>query len=117
ALLADLSQRDLLKKTLVVCMGEFGRTPRINANEGRDHYAKAWSLALAGGPIRGGQVVGATSPDGAKVTDRPLNAQDIMASLAHAAGIDGKRTNYTKGGRPITVIDKPGRVIPEFFKA
>ena len=117
ALLTDLQQRDLLQKTLVVCMSEFGRTPRINENEGRDHYAKAWSMAMAGGAIRGGQVIGATSPDGMRVVERPLNAQDIIASLAHATGIDGKRTNYTKGGRPITVVDSPGRLIPEFFKA
>jgi uncharacterized protein (DUF1501 family) len=117
ALLKDLSERDLLQKTLVVCMSEFGRTPRINENEGRDHYAKAWSMAMAGGMIRGGQVIGATSPDGLRVVERPLNAQDLMASIAHATGIDGKRTNYTKGGRPIQVIDTPGRIIPEFFKA
>lgn len=115
ALLDDLAQRELLQKTLVLCMGEFGRTPRINANEGRDHWARGWSLAMAGGPVRGGQVIGATSPDGTKVVDRPLNAQDIMASAAHALGLDASRTNYTKGGRPIQVVDAPGKIVPELF--
>ncbi|MGE0709277.1 MAG: DUF1501 domain-containing protein [Planctomycetota bacterium] len=118
ALLQDLTQRDLLKKTLIVCMGEFGRTPRINPNEGRDHFAKAWSLALAGGPIRGGHVIGATSPDGMQVVERPLNAQDLMASVAHAMGLDASYVNYTKGGRPIQVVDeKKGKLVPELFQA
>ena len=114
-LLADLAERDLLSKTLVVCMGEFGRTARINANEGRDHNAKAWSLALAGGPIRGAHVVGRTSPDGTKVVERPLNAQDIMASIGHAVGIDKDHVNYTKNGRPISVVDEKGKLVPELF--
>ena len=115
SLLSDLSERDMLQETLVVCMGEFGRTPAINPNEGRDHFARAWSMAMAGGPVRGGQVIGATSPDGMRVVERPLNAQDIMASIAHSVGLDAQRTNYTKGGRPLSVIDTPGRIIPELF--
>lgn len=114
-LLADLKQRDLLKKTLVVCMGEFGRTPRINANEGRDHWARGWSLALAGGPVRGGTVIGATTKDGMRVAEKPKNAQDIMASVVHAMGVDRNHVNYTKNGRPITVVDKPGKRITELF--
>ncbi len=114
ALLGDLAQRDLLSKTLVVCMGEFGRTPRVNPNEGRDHWARCWSLALAGGPIRGGAVVGATTADGMAVAERPIGAQDLMATIGHAMGLDAERVNYTKNGRPITAIDG-GEVIPELF--
>ena len=85
------------------------------ANEGRDHNAKAWSLALAGGPIRGAHVVGRTSEDGTTVVERPLNAQDIMASIGHAVGIDKDHVNYTKNGRPISVVDEKGKLVPELF--
>ena len=70
-LLDELGARDLLDRTLVVCMGEFGRTPKINENDGRDHYPQAWSAVLAGGGVRGGVVVGATSDEGDKVVTRP----------------------------------------------
>jgi hypothetical protein len=115
ALLADLAQRKLLHKTLVVCMGEFGRTPRINPEQGRDHFARAWSLAMAGGPVRGGKVIGATSPDGNRVVDRPLGSQDIMASITHALGVDSGHVNYTKNGRPIQAVDEKGKVVQELF--
>lgn len=114
-LLSDLDQRDLLRKTLIVCMSEFGRTPRINPNEGRDHFARAWSLALAGGPIRGGAVVGATTADGMQVAERPTQAQDVVATIAHAVGLDAARINYTPNGRPIRVVDAKGKVIPELL--
>ncbi len=113
-LLADLAERDLLEKTLIVCMGEFGRTPRINPNEGRDHWARCWSLALAGGPVRGGTVVGATTPDGMEVAERPVRAQDLMATIAHAMGLDAEKVNYTSGGRPISVVDG-GEPVKELF--
>lgn len=114
-LLADLKQRDMLKDTLVLCMGEFGRTPKINANEGRDHFARAWSLAVAGGPIQGGRVVGETSGDGMQVTKRPLNAQDLMATVMHVMGVDRFHTNYTGLGRPLTAVDESGKAIPELL--
>lgn len=115
ALIADLRERDLLRRTLVVVATEFGRTPRINAQEGRDHHANGWSVALAGGPVRGGRVVGATSADGTAIAERPVGAADFMATLAHALGIDRGRVNTTPEGRPIQVVDPAGRVVRELF--
>src|SRR5262249_34495390 len=77
ALAGDLKERDLLGRTLVVWMGEFGRSPKINANAGRDHYPRAFSVALAGAGVRGGQVVGATTDDGLAVKDRPVTVADL----------------------------------------
>lgn len=114
-LVADLRERDLLQKTLVVCMGEFGRTPRINANEGRDHFARAWSMALAGGPIQGGRVVGATAADGTSVVERPIAVPDLMATLTHAMGLDREHVNYTPQGRPLYLVDEGGAPIRELF--
>jgi uncharacterized protein (DUF1501 family) len=115
SLLADLEEREMLSRTLVVCMGEFGRTPRINENEGRDHFARAWSMAMAGGPVRGGRVVGATSADGMEVAERPVDVPDLMASFAHASGLDREYTNYSSLGRPLTMVDSGGQVIEELF--
>jgi hypothetical protein len=115
ALLADLRERDLLRRTLVVVATEFGRTPQINKDDGRDHFAQGWSVALAGGPVRGGRVVGATSADGAEVAARPVGAADLLATLAHALGVDRTRVNATPEGRPITVVDPAGRVVDELF--
>lgn len=114
-LLADLAERGLLEKTLVLVTSEFGRTPQINAREGRDHFANGWSVALAGGPIRGGRVVGATSADGLKVAARPVGASDFMATVFHALGLDADQTNYTREGRPLRAVDKSGSVIRELF--
>lgn len=116
ALITDLEQRDLLSSTLIVCMGEFGRTPRVNPNDGRDHWARSWSMALAGGPIRGGTVVGSTSPDGTQV-ERPVQTEDLMATICHAMGVDREYTNYTKEGRPIATVDAKGKLIREVFPA
>lgn len=115
ALLGDLRERDLLRRTLVLVATEFGRTPRINQNDGRDHHASGWSVALAGGPVRGGRVVGATSPDGQVVAARPVGAADLMATVAHALGLDRARVNTTPEGRPIQVVDPTGRVVHELF--
>lgn len=115
ALLADLAERGRLEKTVVLCMGEFGRTPRINADEGRDHFAKAWSLAIAGGPIRGGQVVGATSSDGTKVLERPVGVPELVATVCQAMGLDRQRVNNTPQGRPISVVDQDAPPIGELF--
>src|SRR5262249_60314505 len=77
ALVTELKERGLLEKTLVIWMGEFGRTPRINGNKGRDHFPRAFSIALAGGGIKGGQVLGATSADGTTARDRPVTVPDL----------------------------------------
>ncbi|HYE97906.1 MAG TPA: DUF1501 domain-containing protein [Planctomycetota bacterium] len=99
-LVRDLDRRGLLESTLVVCMGEFGRTPRINPDGGRDHYPKAWSLALAGGGIRGGRVIGSTDRDGVEVTDRPVTVPDVLATLYACLGIDpGKKIKNPVGAR------------------
>lgn len=110
ALVTDLKDRGLLDSTLIVWMGEFGRTPHINARgaqPGRDHYPRAWSLAMFGGGVRGGQVVGKTDKEGAAVVERPTTAQDFLATVCELLGIDHTRKNETPGGRPIQIVDKP----------
>jgi len=87
-LVTDLEERGLLDKTLVVMMGEFGRTPWLNASRGRDHYPNAWSLAMAGCGIQRGVVVGATDEDGIDVTDKPFNEKNLFATIFSALGID-----------------------------
>jgi uncharacterized protein (DUF1501 family) len=103
-LISDLRRCGLLESTLVVWMGEFGRTPRINTSTGRDHFPDAWSVALAGSKIKGGQVVGATSRDAMQVTDRPVTAADLFATVLEAIGIDSQDSNW-KGDRPIPMVD------------
>jgi uncharacterized protein (DUF1501 family) len=105
ALLADLAARKRLATTLVACMGEFGRTPRINANDGRDHWPDAWSAALAGGGIRGGVVRGATDEDGAKIAGAPTTVPDLLATMAMLLGLDPALTETTPAGRPIALTD------------
>ncbi len=111
ALLFDLKQRGLLESTLVVWQGEFGRTPIINSNTGRDHWPHAWSVVLAGGGIRGGQVIGKTSPDGREVTDRPASVPDLVATVCQAAGIDPRLQNLSNVNRPIRIADPTGTPI------
>jgi uncharacterized protein (DUF1501 family) len=88
ALIDDLEQRGRLQSTLVMAAGEFGRTPRINAAGGRDHWPGVWSVALAGGGVRGGQVVGASDEHAASPIDRPVTPQDLVATIFHSLGID-----------------------------
>jgi hypothetical protein len=109
ALLADLKERGLLDSTLVVWMGEFGRAPHINARgakPGRDHYPRAWSLAMFGGGIRGGQVVGRTDKEGAAVEEHKVSTQDFLGTVCELLRIDHTRKNETPGGRPIQIVDK-----------
>jgi uncharacterized protein (DUF1501 family) len=105
ALLADLGARGRLGTILVACMGEFGRTPRINPNDGRDHWPEAWSAVLAGGGVRGGVVRGATDEDGAKVATPPTTVPDLLATMATLTGLDPAFTATTPAGRPISVTD------------
>src|SRR5207237_9343999 len=88
ALMTDLSERGLLDSTLIVWMGEFGRTPKINPQQGRDHYPNAWSTVLCGGGIKGGQAYGKTSADGTTVEDNPTAVADFLATVVQAAGIN-----------------------------
>jgi uncharacterized protein (DUF1501 family) len=115
ALLTDLKERGLLDTTLVLWMGEFGRTPRVNREGGRDHYARAWTTVLAGGGIRGGRVVGRTDREGAAVADRPVSVRDFMATVCRVLGIDAARRIETPDGRPVQVVDKGGKPIEELF--
>jgi uncharacterized protein (DUF1501 family) len=113
-LLTDLDQRGLLETTLVVWMGEFGRTPRINPRAGRDHYPKAFNVLLAGGGVRGGQVIGSTDAGGAEVTDRPVTVVDLFQTFAKSLGIDPKVENIAPNGRPIKIVDG-GEPVGELF--
>jgi hypothetical protein len=101
ALVRDLRDRKLLEKTVVVCMGEFGRTPTINAVGGRDHWPVGFSIALAGGGIRGGQVIGETDPEGKKPPTNPVTVGDLHATVLTAVGIDPKKLNQTPIGRSV----------------
>lgn len=113
-LIKDLADRDLLGETIVLWLGEFGRTPKINDNDGRDHFPNGWTAVLAGGGISGGQVIGATNEDGTGVVDRPVSVPDLFASLCFALGIDYNDQNYSRAGRPIRVADN-GSVVKELF--
>ena len=88
-----------------MCMGEFGRTPRINANGGRDHYPQAWSAVLAGGGVRGGVVEGQTDADGAKVAGKAVGVPDLLATAATLMGMDPTVTVTTPIGRPLSLTD------------
>ncbi len=100
-------ERDtLLQSTLVVWMGDFGRTPRINANDGRDHFPQASSVVLAGAGVRGGQVYGQTDAEGAKVVKDLVTVPNLMATLAAPLGLDPGETFMTPIGRPISITDK-----------
>jgi hypothetical protein len=114
-LMDDLRGRGLLDSTLIVWMGEFGRTPRINQNRGRDHYPNAWSTVLAGGGLLGGQVVGRTSADGTTVEERRVSVPDLMATICRALGIDPTRQNMSNVGRPIRIADVGARPIQEIL--
>ena len=105
ALVTDLKQRGMLSQTLVVWMGEFGRTPKINPNAGRDHFPKVFNVALAGGGIKGGQVIGASSADGSDVKDHPVTVPDLLASLCHSLKVDPGKEMMSPIGRPIKIVD------------
>jgi uncharacterized protein (DUF1501 family) len=113
-LLQDLKQRGMLEKTLVVWMGEFGRTPKINPRGGRDHYPRAFDAALAGGGIRGGQVIGETDKTGATVKDRPVSVQDLFRTICHGLKINADKENISGIGRPIRIVDG-GKPVLEAF--
>lgn len=113
SLLEDLRERGLLETTQVVWMGEFGRTPRINGQAGRDHFPAAWSAALCGGGIRGGQVVGKTSDDGMRVTERPVSTIDFLDTICRALGVDPTKQNISNVGRPIPLVDSEAQSIKE----
>jgi hypothetical protein len=113
-LMEDLRERGMLESTLIVWMGEFGRTPRINGNQGRDHFPNAWTTVLAGGGLRGGRVVGRTSADGMRVeSDHPTSVPDFLATVCHAVGVDPRKQNMSPQRRPIRVVEESARPIRE----
>jgi hypothetical protein len=105
ALVADLDQRGLLDSTVIAWMGDFGRTPRINQDSGRDHWPRSWSVVLGGGGIKGGQAVGDTDKDGIDIVDRPVGPMDLIATMTRAMGIDLSTQWTTPRGRPIKLVD------------
>ena len=114
ALLADLKTRGLLEKTLVIWMGEFGRTPRVNVAAGRDHYPHAFNVALAGAGVHGGRVVGATDKDGAEVVERPVTVPDLFCTFCKALDINPREENLSDVGRPLKIVET-GSAVEEVF--
>ena len=113
-LITDLKQRGMLDKTLVVWMGEFGRTPKINPRGGRDHFPRVFNAALAGGGVKGGQVIGSSNAEGTDVKDHPVQIVDLMASFCHSMKIDPKKENMSPLGRPIKIVDG-GKIVQPLF--
>ncbi len=110
-LISDLKDRGLLDTTMVIWMGEFGRTPNINDNTGRDHFPAAWSTVMGGGGIRGGQVYGSTTADGMKVSDNPVNVTDLIATICKGLGLDPMKQNMSNVGRPIRLADPEAKPV------
>jgi uncharacterized protein (DUF1501 family) len=119
ALLQDLEKRGLLESTVIIVMGEFGQTPSVNPNKGRDHWPDCWSLLLEGGGIQGGQVIGASDERGAYVAERMASIGDIFAIIYKALGIDWTKTYMSPIGRPVYIAnslgDKVGEPIEELI--
>ncbi len=113
-LVTDLKQRGMLDRTLVIWMGEFGRTPKVNPNAGRDHFPRCFNVAVAGAGIKGGQVIGASSADGTEVKDHPVAVNDLLTSFCHALKIDPSKENMSPQGRPIKIVDGGTLVKPLF---
>jgi hypothetical protein len=114
-LMDDLQAKGLLDSTLIVWMGEFGRSPLISPNNGREHWANSWSTVLAGGGLKGGQVVGRTSPDGSTIEDRPVSVPDLLATVGLALGLDIKKQNMSNVGRPIRLVEPTAKPIQEIL--
>jgi uncharacterized protein (DUF1501 family) len=114
ALIHDLHERCLLADTMVLVMGEFGRTPKINKDAGRDHWGPAGSLLFAGAGVRGGQVIGQTDKQGAYVTRRPVAPADVACTIFEALGVDPRKPLVTPDGRPIEILDQ-GETIKELY--
>jgi len=103
-LIEDLAERGLLETTIVFVVGEFGRTPKINKNSGRDHWPYSMSALLAGGKLPRGLVHGATDAGGDRPKDKPVTPEDVAATFYHALGIDPKTEYQTETGRPIQIV-------------
>jgi uncharacterized protein (DUF1501 family) len=101
----ELADRGLLDSTTILWIGEFGRTPTINPQGGRDHFPAAWSCVFAGGGIQGGQAFGKTSDSGQEVIEGKVDVPDILATLCRAAGVDPEEKNISEQGRPIKLAE------------
>ena len=112
-LIEDLDARGLLESTLVVATGEFGRTPKLNSNGGRDHWAGCWTALVAGGGIQGGRVIGASDRTGAEPAARPVTPQELVASIFHALGVAPDATIPGPDGAPVAVY--PAAPVGELF--
>jgi uncharacterized protein (DUF1501 family) len=110
ALLRDLSDRGMLDKTLVLVTGEFGRTPRINKNAGRDHWGPSFTVMLAGGGIQGGRAIGSSDERAERPTSEPHGPEDLFATIAHLLGINPQEEFLTPEGRPVKIVND-GKVI------
>ena len=114
ALIEDLSQRGLLDETLVVAMGEFGRTPKLNTRGGRDHWPRVFSAVFAGGGVRGGQVIGSSDRVGESPLDQPVSPNDVARTIYQILGIDPDHELHTSDGRPVPV-NQGGKLIPQLI--
>ncbi len=112
-LLAELEERGLLESTLVVATGEFGRTPRLNANGGRDHWASCWTALVSGGGVRGGRVIGSSDAIGSEPKDRPVTPQELVSTIYHALGVAPTATIPGPEGTPVAVY--PGKPVLDLF--
>jgi hypothetical protein len=115
SLLEDLSQRGLLKNTMVVATGEFGRTPKVNPAGGRDHWPQCWTMLMAGGPYKGGEVIGSSDDIGAAPKDRPVTPAEIAATVYQGLGIDPGVELPGAQGRPIPLVDRGNSSVKELF--
>jgi uncharacterized protein (DUF1501 family) len=113
-LIADLKERGRLDKTLVVWTGEFGRTPRINPRTGRDHYPRAFNAAIAGGGVRGGQVIGSSTKDGLAIDKDPTSVADLFASICKSMQVNPAKENLSPLGRPLKIVDGGKAIAPLF---
>ena len=114
SLVLDLHERGMLDSTLVIGMGEFGRTPKINADAGRDHHCKAWSIVLSGAGMTGGRILGATDKTGTEVTDMPVEPEDLLHTFYSVLGVDASHEYQTPIGRPARIVNG-GKIVPGLF--
>jgi hypothetical protein len=115
SLLEDLSDRGLLQNTLVLAMGEFGRTPKVNPAGGRDHWPNCWTIVMAGGGIQGGRVVGASDEMGGYPKDKPTSPAQVAATIYHALGVELETELPATQNRPVPVVDFGTEFIRELF--
>ena len=115
SLVEDLAASGKLEKTMVIVLSEFGRTPRINSNAGRDHHARCFSCFMAGGGIKGGQVIGKSDEDAIMPAERPVNPHDLHASICYALGIDHSKEVETPLGRPMRLVSEGAKPVIELF--